>query len=252
MVLRTVGPTTIGRYLSFATGGGIGEEEWPGQNADGAKGLEEVAQKIKVHEESEEEEDLDSAAAKLSSTTLSDDGAKIGDIPYQDSPSDRSTPTITQALRASDGGRRANEGFDASRLPHFYGFASNKIGEACMCWLTRWGVDLLNIESAVNQANEGIRIWSHRGLPATFLRAVLSADSFFVDNEMDRYRIARKVMDLRRKGWEEEMDGRGDLSSIQESLAESEEGWEEWEEDELELAKVFADGIYYTHMVSQL
>ena len=95
-----------------------------------------------------------------------------------------------------------------------------------------------------------IRIWAHRGLPANFVRAVLSADTFFVKDEMERYTFARKVLDLRRKGWEVEMEGKGDLS-IHESIAESEEeGWELWEEDEEELAKVFADGVYYTHMVS--
>ena len=136
-------------------------------------------------------------------------------------------------------------------MPHFYGFASNKLGEACTCWLGRWGVDILNIELSLPSL-PAVRIWTHRGLPASFVRAVLSADTFFVKDEMERYTFARKVLDLRRKGWEVEMEGQGDLS-MSESIAETEgEGWDLWEEDEEELAKVFADGVYYTHMVGRI
>jgi hypothetical protein len=63
---------------------------------------------------------------------------------------------------------------------------------------------------------------------------------------MERYRVAREVLDLRRRGWEVEMESRGDISASYESDV----GSEEWDDDESEMAKVFAEGIYYSHMVS--
>jgi hypothetical protein len=254
MVLRTVGPGTVGRYLSFAVGGGIGDEEWEGQDDQGARGLSGVARPMGPRRESDDsssaDHDTSLPISNPSSTSLSDDGTKVGNAPLP-SASERSTPTVRNLLNPDDTGRHSRTPSIAestSSLPHFYGFASNKLGEACSCWLGRWGVDVLDIE--LNNPDQAVRIWSHRGLPAAFVRAVLSADTFFVRDEMERYTIARKVLDLRRRGWEVEMEGKGDLS-MQESIAESEgESWELWEEDEEELAKVFADGIYYTHMVS--
>lgn len=254
MILRTVGPGTVGRYLSFAVGGGIGEEEWDGQDEHGARGFNGVARSMGPRRESDDsssiEADTSLSASNPSSTSLSDDGTKVGNV-APPSTSQRSTPTVRNVLDFEDSGRHSRTpsiAESASHLPHFYGFASNKLGEACSCWLGRWGVDVLDIE--LGNPDQPIRIWSHRGLPAAFARAVLSADTFFVRDEMERYTIARKVLDLRRRGWEVEMEGKGDLS-MPESIAESEgESWELWEEDEEELAKVFADGVYYTHMVS--
>lgn len=251
MIPRTVGPATVGRYLAFAVGDGIGDEEWGGQTEEGSKGLEDVAKRLDIRRESDisttsnEQETLNNSHS--SSHSLSDDGTKCGHEPAVNvNTSEGSTPTVSHAFNfARSGSRPASIAESINALPHFYGFASNKIGEACACWLARWGVDLLDIELASPTLTP---IWSHRGLPADFLRAVLSADTLFVRDEMERYTVTRRVLDLRRRGWEEEMESKGDIS-VAESMAET-EGWDAWEADEEELARVFADGIYYTHMVS--
>ena len=115
-----------------------------------------------------------------------------------------------------------------------------------MCYLTRWAVDILAYEKSV-PSSPIIKIFAIGGLPARLLRALLSADSLFVHSEMDRYRMTREVLDLRRVGWEGENGDIGESSFISRESGEMEEsGWE----DEEEIAKVFAEGIYYTHMVS--
>lgn len=251
MIPRTVGPSTVGRYLAFAIGDGIGEEEWEGQTEEGARGLGDVAKRLDLRRESDDSimsnESHSLAVSHGSTQSLSDDGTKVGHEPISLAPiSERSTPTVRHSLHFQQTGSRPGSLAEStSNLPHFYGFASNKIGEACACWLARWGVDVLAIEMT---SITHTPIWGHRGLPADFLRAIISADTFFVQDEMERYTVARKVLDIRRRGWEEELEGKGDIS-MAESIAET-EGWDAWEEDEEELAMVFADGIYYTHMVS--
>lgn len=150
---------------------------------------------------------------------------------------------------------------NSESMPHFYGFASNKIGEACACWLARWGLDVLAYEErAMNQADEHaessetllhppLRIWGHGGLPARWLRATLSTDVLFVSTEMERYRVARRVVELRRKGWERRCaEVQRDSDDFDEPAWEEEQA--EWEEEERELEEVFASGIFYTHIVS--
>jgi hypothetical protein len=264
MVLRTVGPLTIGRYLGFAIGDGVGEEEWDGQHHEGARDLEGIGRPIKRKEEhiiEEIDESLDPDHPRIpipsshrgsadSDIKLDDDDSKVGG----------SAPTVTVTRSISGASNATLRGLSLSQLglqddrssaeillPHFYGFASNKIGEACVCWLARWGVDLLDVELASTAGHEpSFRVWAHRGLPANFVRALISSDSFFVKDEMERYRVAREVLDLRRRGWEVEMESRGDISAS----FESDGGTEEWDDDEAEMAKVFAEGIYYSHMAS--
>jgi hypothetical protein len=263
MILRTVGPLTIGRYLAFAVGEGLGEEEWDGQHHEGAKGLQKVARPI-LRKEGHIIEEIDLSLEPQTPVRSNHRDSTDSDIKVDDDDSKvgGSAPVVTVTRSISDASTttlRARRVFEMSKLgledesssaeaylPHFYGFASNKIGEACVCWLARWGVDILAAELGVLIDSElSFRIWAHRGLPGRFVKALISSDSFFVKDEMERYRVAREVLDLRRKGWEAEMDSRGDISVSYET----EGGMEEWDEDEIELAKVFADGIYYSHMV---
>lgn len=366
MVLRTVGPATVGRYLGFALGAGCGEEEWDGQRAVAARGMEEVGRALPrslrgKRQDEEREEDFDNPDSTFpppslpaSSTdehddympttghrdsTASTDSRPEDDVKVGSLPSTSSIPppspsagavisptavhrTISNAstIRAPSSGlgmARADQtssamsspscehrslphslshpssatatamgtapairhsprsgapglqpqtdeasetSIDIASMPHFYGFASNKIGEACACWLARWSSDLLASEQLSEQSPESsasgpeYRIFRHRGIPATFLRGLLSSDSFWVEGgEMGRYRLARDILDLRRKGWEAEMDEYEAARHVDEEEDDvREEDWAEWEEDEVELARVFAEGIYYAHMVCQL
>lgn len=102
-----------------------------------------------------------------------------------------------------------------------YGAISDKIGEASVSWLTRWGQDLLNYEmnglsnirtlrrvksfpplgkaSDVDAKIDIPVIWRRRGLSASWVRAIVSSDSLFVKNERHRYDFARSVVELRRQ-----------------------------------------------------
>ncbi|KAL1410578.1 hypothetical protein Q8F55_004591 [Vanrija albida] len=264
IVLRTVGPATVGRYLSFAIGNGVGEEEWTGQDDEGAYGLETIARTMSsgftAHAESDEwvsesdEGDLPDLPGAPPGHRMSTDSnvddvvAKVSDVSVSRSASIRSSSTLRPG--GSSVLVQVDEEADANLppLPHFYGFVSNKLGEACVCWLSRWGLDTLNIEAALPDTMAETDpypppVWGQGGIPANFVAALLSSDALFVPNEMERYRMARQVLDLRRAGWTAYAEEQPDSSNVSE--ADSIEGWDE---DERELSKVFAEGIYYSHM----
>jgi len=148
-----------------------------------------------------------------------------------------------------------------SDLLYSYGAVSDKIGEACVCWLARWSADILVSEQ---QAAGGMQpvpfapvatppraigrrstvsgwrtpisdvvcsppaplplIWRRGGLTATWVRALVSSDLLFVKGERERYDLAKAVVELRRN--------EGIL-----------------EEEEAEWTKMFLEGIYYANMV---
>ncbi|WWC66355.1 uncharacterized protein I206_100256 [Kwoniella pini CBS 10737] len=273
IILRTVGPLTITRYLSFALGDGIGEEEYSGQTEEGVNSLLGVSKDILDVDggsrRTSDEDLVEDALHSINHTPQSSsDSGKIGNssqeslrhggipIPAIQIPS-RSN-SIRSNHRISDDPFSFNSSMesDTSVLPltHYYGVVGNKIGEACCCWLARWGIDLLNAE--LKHPTSIYKVWSHGGLPANLVRAVLSSDYFYVPNEMERYRFARKVLDLRRAGWDEETQDQGDISLAtgsglglgMEGTHTEDDQWEEWEEEENELLRTFAEGIYYCHM----
>ncbi len=248
-----------------------------------------------------------------------------------------------------------------SATPYFYGFAGDKIGEACAAWLSRWGQDLLEVEEAQCEAlmrgrgadkekdrnttrggglerfsglhvgsgslasdsaggrgsggsggsssrsrdggaksislqlDEGrndnkptlfrmtdapfrstptpnlselnglaarrLCIWGHGGLPAVWVRAIISSDQFFIENELERYRFAKRVMELRRLGKETNSERRNiesDIAVKEEEeirnmeIDDEEETDEAEEEAAAEMAEIFASGIHFSHMVSKL
>lgn len=274
IVLRTVGPATVGRYLEFAIGGGIGEEEWDHQDDEGAKGMEKVARTISSgftqHESDEWVSEMGSDTASgayeqspeqimvepapdfahrtSTDSVMSDDYAKVSDSSVTRTPSMNSNTTVRPAgsqklVRVVETELpRSN----APPMPHFYGFVSNKIGEACVCWLARWGLDVLNFETKPDAKNKKDMpiVWGHGGIPAKFVAAILSSDALFVPNERERYQMARRILELRRETWQ---DASEDLPTPMDAVEE-----DDWEDEENEIAKVFAEGIYYSHMVSPL
>lgn len=163
---------------------------------------------------------------------------------------------------------------------YFYGFAGEKIGQACVSWLCRWGTDILSIEEEMAAMHESageeqrqsslvgrmrgislsdtrrgkkmpsghahssswahttvapdapaistLRIWARGGLPAEWVRIVVSSDAFWVRDEMERYDFAKRVVALR--------SAEGEVEDID-------------EEEEQELGRIFETGIHYSHMV---
>jgi len=143
---------------------------------------------------------------------------------------------------------------------HHYGGISDKIGEACACWLARWATDMLRYEELEHSDDEnertggkprsssfsslfdtpGVRssgdskpvvdgyrtrtIFGRGGLKPEWVAALVSSDFLFVANERERYNFACTVVELRR---------RQGISQEEETI---------WED-------MFEHGIFYANMV---
>lgn len=232
-MLNSIGPYTIVRYLNFAIGLGIGEIE--DIESEAAVGLEDVCSEPS-YQASSRASSIRSRASVSTATCLRDGLS----IPHKEDPTDTDTVHSYQTSAGGDDG------------PLFtYGSVSNKIGEAAACWLCRWAADMLMYEEAADLGSEesatkllsdamippactsgknldvAPRIWRRSGMNAAWVRAVLSADAFFVRDECARYDLAKRAVELRRRV----------------SVDDAEES--EWD-------SLFSDGIHYMHMVRAL
>ncbi|KAF8912903.1 hypothetical protein CPB84DRAFT_1957315 [Gymnopilus junonius] len=217
LILKTIGPTTVVPYLDFACGKAITFDlETTICEPQAAVGLENVAIII-------ESDGLSSLhphnrhsmnpAEGLKANLLSDSNSLDGSHP------------VSSSNVSFDG--------DSDEHPtgpvHHYGAVSDKIGEACTCWLARWANDMLQLEtqrtiglfpiqpdsrtrskslseigaasstSHISFAFKPPVIWRRSGLNAEWAAAIISADTLFVQNERERYNFARSVVELRRQ-----------------------------------------------------
>lgn len=250
-VLNSVGPHTVLRYLNFAIGKGIGEKEQG--DPDAAVGLENICLKF----ESSTAESSRSVSTK--SISEQHDVSSLTQVFDDLSTVQKEDPS---GWRASESGSLrsvivAGElGADENDLAFLYGLVSDKIGEAAVCWLCRWGTDMLPYEESLepepstsfeNHAGPSRRrdtistmegppvymnltksdipvIWRRNGLSAKWIRAILSSDTFFVKSEKERYDLAKRIVELRRRVSIDEVEER------------------EWD-------ILFSRGIHYMHMV---
>lgn len=290
LVLRSISPWSIAQYLDFAVGFGSAwsdEEEWEGDedvdaDADegrhGAKtkrnrsavGFENLAEKLtgdqgtygerqsrpQGHDSIKKEEDNVTPPFIASTSSIpEEEHQKISAVStdHDDDEPDMDTDTFDD-----------NDNGDDNR--YFYGFAGDKIGQACAAWLCRWGSDLLDIEevdqdftlssttaNAISRLSLGattpaqttqkrpaaaLRIWGPGGLSPDWIRAIISSDAFFISSEAERYRFAKRVLHFRRQT---KITNQDDTESM----------IEEEEDDEAEcMEELFSSGIYYSHMVS--
>ncbi|KAG8865482.1 hypothetical protein FRC20_009780 [Serendipita sp. 405] len=229
LILSTIGPLTVVRYLDYALGKGIGSPNSTFVEPERAVTLENVG------------EDTDSESISTENTHGANTGATEGS--YSSEEDDLKQSEITTL---GDKGRDAPS--------YLYGFVGNKIGEACATFLARWGIDLLHEEedqrtnpsifapsplfstplgvpnpdiltsnaSSWRSTSPKSRIWSE-GLSPEWVYGVLSSDELFVRDETKRYEAAKRVVEMRRR-----------LKGI----VENEETW--WH-------KLFNEGIYYSH-----
>lgn len=233
-MLSTIGPTTIARYLNFAIGRGIGEV---GANElDTIIGLERVARIVKTNDPSmtwKTDSLRTDSTSDLSTTSIAE----------------KEDPAVSLYAASTDTGGDAEDA-GQSEPSYQYGAVSNKIGEAAVCWLTRWGIDVLQYEENVfspvpppentsffsggpstqplgifTQPDAPV-VWRRGGLSAQWVAAVISSDVFFVKDEKERYDIARRVVELRRR--------EGGVIDAEEAR---------WKQ-------LFEEGIYYSCMVS--
>jgi hypothetical protein len=155
-----------------------------------------------------------------------------------ESPSSVDTPSSIGTEGSLPGSEENSNDEHNPRVPScHYGKISEKIGEACACWLTRWAIDILQIEieaknncgvTSGDTTTQGpgnqLTIWRRGGLTAKWISAIISSDTLFVKNEKERYNLARAIVELRRR------DG---IIDDEESI---------WND-------MFERGIYYINMV---
>lgn len=268
LILSSVGPFTAVPYLSFAIGDGIGPLTDGDTNS--AAGLERVAESVKV----DSERYLSLRRARIQHEKR-EDGRSTRQVSEASSVRERDTTSDHLSTFDLDSKKEDPAAFDDSsassirddehQLYLYYGTVSDKIGEAVACWLARWGADMLQYElqavdgtkpacGAPNPSSErGTArrstvsttrptagsvpfqplppnvpvIWRRGGLAPRWIRALLSSDSMFVRDEKERYDVAKMVVELRRS-----------------------EGIDV--EEELELTKLFTEGIYYQNMVGAI
>ena len=212
LILKTIGPTTIRHYLSFACGTSLVVVHPKPADVQPAVGLESIATQIEDHVESILHQQFTKGFEVIE-----------GSLSALDSEESRPEECIQPSCH--------------------YGKISDKIGEACACWLTRWAIDILqlenelkdrgddNVECGVNsedaipqKSDNQLLLWRRGGLTPKWISAIISADTLFVKNEMERYNLARTVVELRRS------DG---------IIADEESIWND----------MFEHGIHYANMV---
>ncbi|KAK7468529.1 hypothetical protein VKT23_003033 [Stygiomarasmius scandens] len=246
LILSTIGPYTIMHYLNFALGKHVQRENI----LDSAVGLEDVAE-ILTEDDVEFESDFDDASESVQKEAVS-----------------------------------------PSQIPRtfHYGAISDKIGEACATWLSRWGADMFvheehealksldhqssstssasisvtrstsassrpraqTLPSSVN-SSEGstIRkrvipsIWIGDGLSPSWIRALISSDFFFIDDERARYEFATRVVEIRRRMKKlegEHVYGKGKAPVNDDVPADLDDT------EEAEWRNLFETGLYYANM----
>jgi len=204
--MSSVGPYTVLRYLRFASGLGIGEPE-PGE-LDYGTGLRHVG---KLPGTTEFDDSMSIISRAASTFEEEDDG----EMSHKET-----IHSSTASINEDDG------------AVYNYGRISDKVGEACACFLARWGQEIFATEEAAMEHGGSLdqtllpqapRIWARGGLTASWVRALLSSDDFFVANERERYNFARRVVELRRS------------AGIQPS-------------EEAEWTVLFHEGIYYSNI----
>jgi len=246
-VTSTIGPFTVMDFLRFAYGEGMGPLQEG--DLDPLVGLEHVADLVKAETADYNQssigtsprtqgKDVECFSQNLEALSVEDqihnfqDGVSLG--------SDQSIEKEDPAEVSSESGSSTFvRGETGSNLSFSYGSISDKIGEACVCWLARWGADMLVLEQGgfskkpvpyapvATPHPQPPLIWRRGGLTATWIRALISSDLLFVKGERERYDLAKAVVELRRN--------EGIL-----------------EEEEVEWGKMFTEGIYYANMVRHL
>ncbi|KAK7035332.1 hypothetical protein VNI00_011863 [Paramarasmius palmivorus] len=178
----------------------------------------------------------------------------------------------------SDTASSIHIGTSGPSLRFYYGAISDKVGEACACWLARWGPDLFEYEERLacaiqptSRARTDTDPISTRpeipiippvftsfepgqGLSPRWIRALISSDSLFVPDELARYAFAKRVVELRRKLRRGSSESfvllPGDKGKGKETQQQQQEYvlLPEEEAEEREWSALFESGIYYANL----
>ncbi|KAF8337930.1 uncharacterized protein EI90DRAFT_3013293 [Cantharellus anzutake] len=164
LIMQSIGPFTIMRYLNFAIGKGIGEE-LPNDRPT-AVGLDNVGKPVLAREMHHRASSAARQSFKHSpsSSTVSYKQRSFGKDSISESvlkaqgiiPDEDDAMTIPDNISyITIGTQDDNEGIMTSTAPHyFYGTIGNLIGEACATWLCRWGIDMFHWEQVIHAAEK--------------------------------------------------------------------------------------------------
>lgn len=242
-ILSTIGPHTVLQYLDFACGKPITQVEGHEDLDNAAVGLEGVAEMFRA----------DSTRASPAVSIRTSRTVRKRDLPENDLEALYLEGVKSEGLRfdsASMAGSDSESDAGSDHTPSYhYGAVSDKIGESCVCWLARWGADILTWEenywdaqittpsafqdlsasnsfppsrprtiptrvdsSSPSHSKEsgtlvkfpyrptGVpMIWSPEGLSPHWIKALVSADTLFVRDEKERFELAKRVVELRRR-----------------------------------------------------
>ncbi|KAJ3864587.1 hypothetical protein EV359DRAFT_40753 [Lentinula novae-zelandiae] len=169
-ILRTIGPRTVGYYLDFALG------MTKLKNADRpAVGLEGLAKYLEEGEHGSEYSDLDMST----SFPVENRSGQPSETHHE-----RYSPLIVDSPSSPNSLPRNRNYLSRSKVDivvpstqFYYGSISDKIGEACACWLARWGADMFMEEEKIvsdwlNDPNASLDSWTveesgFEGVPLT-------------------------------------------------------------------------------------
>lgn len=92
----------------------------------------------------------DTARSSPASSSISSD-----DESDQDKGALRTVDSVARMKADDADDYDSDDGEEDEELEYFYGATSDRIGEACTCWLARWGVDVLAVEEGIVRAAKG-------------------------------------------------------------------------------------------------
>ncbi|KAJ3997893.1 hypothetical protein F5050DRAFT_1568403 [Lentinula boryana] len=144
-ILKTMGPRTVVYYLRFALGRSRLKES-ANCSAVGLEGLADV--------------DIDRTVFPQSTNIpVENRNSSVGDDTLSLSASHTATNKDSHLSKYTES--------PSSQLPFYYGPISDKIGEACACWLARWGADMFVDEEKVvlewlNDPSASLESWTSK------------------------------------------------------------------------------------------
>lgn len=145
LILTSIGPSTVIRYLNFALAKGIGEAG-PG-DLPSVVGLENVGRVVALESPPS---NVGSTSHPASRPTESENGAEGTDS--DDASSQKHSRGPNSLERTFSSSTIMAVGSPEPEMHFDYGVVGNKIGEACASWLARWASDILPFEEAFHNA----------------------------------------------------------------------------------------------------
>ncbi|KAG8984668.1 hypothetical protein FRB90_005182, partial [Tulasnella sp. 427] len=142
LILTSIGPSTVIRYLNFALAKGIGEAG-PG-DLPSVVGLEEVGRVMPAQSGVSASARPSNAEADSETGTEGTDSEDASSRKHSRGP-DTLERTFSSSTVMPVGSPEPDMHFD-------YGVVGNKIGEACASWLARWAAEILPFEEAYHNA----------------------------------------------------------------------------------------------------